>query len=122
MLLTHHNIVYNDTPPLSSRAALILLKSSLSEQERAEWIEFRNEFLDTRPPICEYCGKTDLVKELIPGIGKAFLATIDHFVPVSHGGAVYDPDNLRVACYTCNASKGSLTAEEWLSRQIFHHL
>lgn len=32
--------------------------------------------------------------------------SIDHIDPKSLGGAVADPDNLRVLCTTCNTKKG----------------
>jgi 5-methylcytosine-specific restriction endonuclease McrA len=40
-------------------------------------------------------------------------ATIDHIVPLSRGGSD-DPDNLRAAHHSCNASKGDLLDEELL--------
>ena len=39
-------------------------------------------------------------------------ATLDHVVPVSHGGHPVDPDNLVTACWTCNRRKGDLSLDE----------
>ena len=116
MLFTRRNIVYSEEPPVTSRAALILLKHDLSDQERAEWTEFRIRFLRASAMICEYCGKTGLTEE--PVAGHFYLATLNHIVPVSKGGPVYDPENLKVACFPCNKSKADLSLEEWLSRKL----
>lgn len=50
---------------------------------------------------CAYCGATD---------GDFH---IDHVIPVALGGT-NDLENLRVACSTCNLSKGAKSLEEWL--------
>jgi 5-methylcytosine-specific restriction endonuclease McrA len=33
---------------------------------------------------------------------------VDHVVAVSLGGGVYDPENLRAACATCNRRRGGV--------------
>lgn len=117
MYFTRRNVVLNDEPPVTSRAALVLLNAFLSEQERAEWNAFRLQFLRASSMTCEYCQKAGLTEELVPGQGFPMLATLDHVHPVSKGGAVYDPANLKVACFPCNKSKADLTLDEWLSRR-----
>lgn len=117
MYATRRNVVLNDEPPVTSRAALVLLNASLSEQERAEWNTFRLRVLRASTMTCEYCGKTGLTEELMPDQGFSRLATLDHCHPVSKGGAVYDLDNLKVACFPCNKSKDDLTLDEWLARR-----
>jgi 5-methylcytosine-specific restriction endonuclease McrA len=116
MYATRRNVVLNDEPPVTSRAALVLLNASLSEQERAEWNEFRLRVLRASTMTCEYCHKAELTEELMPGRGFFWLATLDHVQPVSKGGAVYDLANLKVACFPCNKSKADLTLDEWLAR------
>jgi len=117
MYATRRNVVLNDEPPVTSRAALVLLNAALSEQERAEWTTFRLEFLRASAMTCEYCGKTGLTEELVPGKGFNLLSTLDHVYPVSKGGAVYDKANLKVACFPCNKSKADFTLDEWLARR-----
>ena len=39
---------------------------------------------------------------------------IEHAIPVCKGGAKYDEENLRAACYRCNADKGTQTETEYL--------
>ena len=117
MYATKRNVVFAEEPPVQSRAALVLLNASLSEAERAEWNEFRLEFLRASNMTCEYCQKAELTEELVPGRGFFYLATLDHVHPVSKGGAVYDPANLKVACFPCNKSKADLTLDEWMARR-----
>lgn len=45
-------------------------------------------------PFCESCGTTEDL-------------TVDHIVPLEHGGAPYDLDNLRVICRSENSTKGT---------------
>lgn len=47
---------------------------------------------------CEYCR--------LPKEARLFRFPIDHIVAVKHGGAT-SPDNLALACLTCNVHKGS---------------
>jgi hypothetical protein len=35
---------------------------------------------------------------------------VDHRIPVSQGGAMYDQTNLQAACFNCNRSKGGGTS------------
>ena len=49
--------------------------------------------------VCTYCGATENL-------------SIDHIVPLSGGGA-HSPDNLCIACKSCNSSKGAKTLAEW---------
>ncbi|MEB3367400.1 HNH endonuclease [Saccharopolyspora mangrovi] len=52
---------------------------------------------------CWLCGR-DIDYELEFPHPHSF--TVDHIVPVSKGGAEYDPENLRAAHYRCNQRKG----------------
>ncbi|MEJ7742080.1 MAG: HNH endonuclease signature motif containing protein [Nocardioidaceae bacterium] len=48
------------------------------------------------------------------GICTKELATeIDHVVPVSRGGAMWDIANLQPACFACNRSKGTGCPARW---------
>ncbi len=53
---------------------------------------------------CWYCGKE---------LGKQF--DIDHLTPISRGGG-NQPENLVIACISCNRSKNNKTPAEWLGR------
>jgi hypothetical protein len=52
--------------------------------------------------VCRYCGDLNGPFE------------VDHIHPVARGGT-NDPENLCVACETCNRSKGARLLSEWLS-------
>lgn len=51
---------------------------------------------------CEYCKRADLTA--VPHQGNT--ATIDHLVPLSHGGG-NQWENLYIACQKCNLKKNS---------------
>lgn len=54
--------------------------------------------------LCAYCGDT---------LGPF---EIDHIIPWALGGG-HDPENLTVACRSCNRSKGSKPLEVWMAIQ-----
>lgn len=56
---------------------------------------------------CHYCNQTTPRKN----------RTMDHKTPLSRGG-LHDPDNLVMACGSCNSSKRDLTEEEFKKRGI----
>lgn len=39
--------------------------------------------------------------------GKSGATTVDHVIPVSHGGPLRDPANLRPAHLSCNTARGN---------------
>lgn len=54
--------------------------------------------------------------------GKPGSTTVDHIVPISLGGALLDPANLRPAHLTCNSKRGDGTkgtnheqSEDWFA-------
>ena len=66
-------------------------------------MNFRREYLSRFDVLeCFYCGKTNLKVETD---NEKELATVDHVVPLSKGGDKYDPENLVVACFSCNNNK-----------------
>lgn len=115
-------------PHVRSFAAYLLLKNYYGKLERADidaiepeaitpthkdhWklrLAFNTNFLRKKLVrlgvlTCVYCGKSNLI---IDASNHLVLATADHFVPRSAGGAVFDEKNLVVACSPCNTKKGS---------------
>ena len=74
--------------------------------------------------ICEYCGKTPLLKNKINlldimklkmpmRINPNSIATCDHKEPKSKGGSIYDYSNLAVCCHRCNGIKGDMSYDDW---------
>lgn len=64
------------------------------------YARFRSLIFERDGGACVYCGATGDGLEL------------DHVLPRSRGGSDL-PDNLALACQTCNRSKGARTPEEW---------
>jgi 5-methylcytosine-specific restriction endonuclease McrA len=111
----HRVLVENPHP--QSYAARVLLRTMLSMETRAEWLEFRKSFLAKEKEekgdlVCAFCGATNLKEEVeFPHTKSRLreLATLDHVNPRCNGGSEYDPKNLVVACHPCNHKKGSST-------------
>lgn len=65
---------------------------------------------------CSYCPKTNLIIEehgmRVPNNNKA---TIDHIVPISKGGGVFDVANVCVCCGKCNTKKGNKSLKQFLA-------
>jgi 5-methylcytosine-specific restriction endonuclease McrA len=67
----------------------------------------------------------DDVRELLRQTGRVcfYCSTaltrfhIDHFIPLSRGGSNF-PDNLRLACQSCNCSKGAKMPWEWMPERF----
>lgn len=54
--------------------------------------------------VCAYCGE---------GCARGY--HVDHYIPLSKGGA-HRPDNLRIACAECNLRKSNLWPEQFMQR------
>ena len=111
-----------ENPHPKSLASQVLLTRSLEVQERAHWVSFRNNVLARQKAQhghlwCYYCGRKGLIAELPDDATRAdlkSLATLDHVVPRSQGGAEYDERNVVVSCHPCNQRKGSKMIDEFL--------
>lgn len=116
-------------PHIQSRAAYMLLVNRLRNKDKTtQWKEnpyFRKNFLAAffkryGQIYCEYCGKHPLLvdgRELEKNKGnilKEWLATLDHIVPLSRGGAEFDPANIKVSCPRCNRDKDNKSVKEFL--------
>ena len=107
-----------EEPHPQSLASLVELNREYSKGEVAEWLSFREQFLDDFEKehgrlFCEYCGRDNLVKEHPEGVKKpASLATVDHVMPVSKGGKRFERKNLKLACFPCNQRKADSVPED----------
>lgn len=64
---------------------------------------------------CTYCSKPNLVIELHGmKVSHSIKATIDHIVPKSKGGELFNTENIAVCCGKCNSKKSSMSVEEFL--------
>ena len=122
-------LIYFEPTDAKSYASYVLLKNYYWQNDadnietytnRMKLIGFSRNYLtqvkNTQGSItCTYCNKPNLVIEYegmkVPNRIKA---TIDHIVPKSKGGAVFDYNNITPCCGTCNNKKGSMSVEEFL--------
>ena len=108
MGINKHSILVAE-PSIKSMAALVILNRQYAKEEVERWLKFREDFLKSREPLtCAYCGKTGLkikVPEACVGRKLATIATVDHIIPLSKGGAEFDENNCAVACVSCNQKK-----------------
>ena len=67
---------------------------------------------------CTYCPKDNLQIEFEGmKVPKNIMATTDHIVAISKGGAIYDYENLCVACAKCNNKKGDKDLQTFLNKR-----
>jgi len=123
------NSIYFEIKSPKTYASYLLLTDSLRMQdedflnkyaEKMKRIQFSRDFLTKKKEECDrltcvYCNATDLIIELEGMKVKSnVIATIDHVVPISKGGAIYDVKNLVVACGDCNHKKSNKDLETFL--------
>ena len=78
-------------------------KSRVSEQA---WTRlFRSEALAKQDGRCTYCAEPM----------RAALATADHVMPKSRGGATVR-ENIKAACEACNVAKSNMSAAQFLKK------
>lgn len=61
----------------------------------AAWRRVRTEVLERDGGLCQVRLKGCTVEA----------AAVDHIIPVSDGGTLFDPANLRACCRSCNATR-----------------
>jgi 5-methylcytosine-specific restriction endonuclease McrA len=77
---------------------------------KTEWAVARKRAIASKDPICAICHK-EIDLEAPPFHPLA--VEVDHIVPRSRGGAVYDLDNLQLTHSQCNRKKGAKMAEDY---------
>jgi 5-methylcytosine-specific restriction endonuclease McrA len=123
------NNIYFDISRANTYAASILLRQYYRENDadyldtvarRMKIIAFSRKYLTTVQEkegsvSCSYCNKPNLIIELEGmRVNNTQKATIDHIVPISKGGAVFDINNITPCCGTCNSKKSNKSLEEFL--------
>lgn len=106
-------------------------KPKESTEDKAKWLQFRDHFVAKQTKLaCLYCNKVLLsdaptmpckLKDHIfrrkKHIPKQDIATIDHVIPVSKGGAKFDENNMVIACHSCNGSKADKSFIEFMEQK-----
>lgn len=109
--LTHTSLMCQKKP----RKPLIAKKPMKKKGPKtSKWLKFRKRYLGNHPPnsdgyyTCYLCCKWV----------KPDQVTLDHMESRSRRPElVFDESNIRIACWDCNNSKGSLSTEEFLERK-----
>lgn len=125
---TFHGKV-SQIPHIQSYAALRLLQAYYHVRDKdylednfMTRINFSRNYLTEQLKIhgdlvCNYCGKKHLQIELAGmNVPKSIKATIDHVIPISKGGGIYDVNNLVIACFRCNMNKGNMMPDEFAQK------
>lgn len=63
-----------------------------------DWRKARLDALERDGWVCVWCGQP--------------ANTVDHLVPLAHGGARLDPTNLAASCGRCNSARGGKTRRQ----------
>lgn len=87
------------------------------------WMEFKTKFLKDfvaqhGKVFCHWCKREDLKLKGDPDKHDTFVVTLDHLVPCSRGGGLYDPNNVVPCCFRCNNYRSQLNQDE---RQVKKH-
>lgn len=78
--------------------------------DRTQWALARKRAIASKDPVCALCHKYIDVE------AKAFepgAVEVDHIVPRSRGGSLYELDNLQLTHSKCNRQKGARMAEDY---------
>lgn len=78
---------------------------------QAQWKEARKRAIASKDPICAICHKWIDVEA--PAF-HPLAVEVDHIVPRSRGGALYDLDNLQLTHSKCNRRKGARMESDYL--------
>lgn len=84
---------------------------------KTEWALARKRAIASKEPYCASCHKyIDLQLPMIDtdtGERNPLSVEVDHIVPRSRGGALYELDNLQLMHSVCNRKKGNRMAEDY---------
>lgn len=97
---------WNDTHPEQRRAATMRRIARKHDAPGTYGADDIKRMFDEQEGQCAYCGIRIFLD--IP-----FDVHVDHIIPLSKGGTNY-PDNLCLACQSCNQSKNKHLYEDWI--------
>lgn len=83
---------------------------SSEELNRIKWGLARKRAIASKDPVCAIC-HTDI--DLEAPAFSPLSVEVDHKVPRSRGGLLYDLDNLQLTHSRCNRKKGAKMAEDY---------
>lgn len=86
---------------------------------KTEWAHARKRAIASKDHICAICHKWIDVE------APAFTplsVEVDHIVPRSRGGALYELDNLQLTHTICNRKKGARMAEDYPDQKVVNQV
>lgn len=82
---------------------------------RTEWAAARRRAIASKDHICAICHK--YIDVDAPAFSP-LAVEVDHIVPRSRGGAMYEMDNLQLTHSQCNRKKGARMAEDYPAETV----
>lgn len=84
---------------------------------QTEWAAARRRAIASKDPVCAICHKyidVELpMKDPVTGVYNGLAVEVDHIVPRSRGGAIYELENLQLTHMQCNRKKGAKMASDY---------
>jgi 5-methylcytosine-specific restriction endonuclease McrA len=106
-ILLKNNILMNILNDIDNlRYSTLTSKEICHKKFRLSIHKNKSIFLKNKKHICNYC-KKDLLPDQV---------TIDHIIPISNGGYIFNWNNLAISCKRCNINKKSQTVEEFIKK------
>lgn len=87
----------------------------IQKWNKTEWALARKRAIASKDHICAICHKPIDVEA--PAFSP-LAVEVDHIVPRSRGGAVYEIDNLQLTHSQCNRKKGARMASDYEAHEV----
>lgn len=88
---------------------------------QTEWAIARKRALASKDPICAVCqGDIDVTMPMVDENGNRnpLAPEVDHIVPKSRGGDLYELENLQLTHMRCNRKKGAKMASDYVDSRV----
>ncbi len=83
---------------------------------KTEWANARKRAIASKDPVCAVCHH-DIDMSAPPF--SPLSVEVDHIVPRSRGGALYELDNLQLTHSKCNRKKGAKMADDYAGQETY---
>jgi len=95
---------------------------TVQKWNKTEWALARKRAIASKDPVCAICHKyIDVqlpMKDPDTGAFNPLAVEVDHIVPRSRGGSLYELDNLQLSHSACNRKKGARMAEDYTDKHV----
>lgn len=82
----------------------------IQKWNKTEWANARRRAIASKDPVCAIC---HISIDLQAPAFSPNAVEVDHIVPRSRGGAIYELDNLQLTHSRCNRKKGAKMASDY---------